>query len=184
MKVEWFVRLQPVGLTHLSAIDSFKVLKQMLFVCCVMKHFIKITVGTMEMVLYMWVYTLHVSLHRMFCIKCAKLQDVIIPVIYSQKCYINISLIINFNFAVNILMFQDNVRYQFVYATFMLTPTPGKHYGFIPCTWFGPYAWSVRSPGLTSLDCVLCDTRRRWSTSQNHRQGKNSCRESWCLQTK
>jgi len=51
---------------------------------------------------------------------------------YSKKCYINIHLIINCNFTVNILIFQDNVQYQFVYATFMLT--------------------------LTSLDCILCGT--------------------------
>ena len=81
-------------------------------------------------------------------------------------------------------MFQDSVWYQFVYATFMLTLTSGKHYCFIPCTGFGPHAWLVRSPGLMSLDCVLCGAWRRWSTSQNHRQGKNSCSDSWCLQTK
>jgi len=110
---------------------------------------------------YNGIGTLHVILHRMFCIKYAKLQYVIIWVIYIKKCYINICLIINCNFAVNILMFQDNVWYQFVYATFMLTPTSGKHYCFIPCTCFGPYAWSVRSLGLTSLDYVLCGTWRR-----------------------
>jgi hypothetical protein len=49
--------------------------------------------------------TVQATLIRLFCIRCTKLQDVILRVILSKKCCINICPIINYYVANSILMY-------------------------------------------------------------------------------
>jgi hypothetical protein len=49
-------------------------------------------------------------MYRAFRIRCTKLQDVIIWVIFSLKCYVNLCPIINRYIATSIVIFQDTVR--------------------------------------------------------------------------
>jgi len=52
----------------------------------------------------------------------------VVWIIWSTKSYVNICLLINCCTAKSISMFQDKVRYQFLWTIFTIIPTSGQQH--------------------------------------------------------